>query len=291
MKPTSLEPDTVAKLRRISAQVGDDLRRFPDFLLLGPQRTGSSWLCKHLARHPEIFLPREKETYYFSTLGQRDKPKYRYDTLSAYLGDAMRDTPFYGLRKRLRSGLRYAPRVFGDATASNATLDAEVIREICVINPELKGVIVLRPPDERARSHAKKAITAHTSRSPEEVAYEEYDRFLRARGQKEKADYRTMIGNWQAALKPGHLLVTEFRRVAEVPQDLLRTVLKFLDVDAEWARSRSELQAKVYSTGDKRLPDAVEARIQELYSDAVADYLATIEMIRPSQIDEGCYRV
>lgn len=291
MKPKRLEPDVAAQLRRISAKAGNDLARFPDFMLLGPPRTGSSWLFRRLATHPEIFLPREKETYFFSTLGEPDNPKRRYPALSDYLNGAMVDAPLYRLRKQVRNGLRYAPRIYGEATASNATLTPEVIREIRLINPEIKALIMLRKPEERARSHAKKALTAHTGRRPGEVEFEEFDRFLRARGQLGMANYREMIDRWRGGLKPGNFMITEFRRVSEDPQQLLRKVQKFLGVDHERLPGLRQLQAKVYSTGAGRLPDRVEARIQELYGPAIRDFDLLLGELKSAEIADGCYRL
>jgi len=38
-----------------------DLRHFPDFLILGPQRTGTTRLFFNLHMHPEILLHRMKD--------------------------------------------------------------------------------------------------------------------------------------------------------------------------------------------------------------------------------------
>jgi hypothetical protein len=291
MKPERVEPDIAQQLLRIPAQVGDDLSRFPDFLILGPQRTGTSWLFRHLAAHPEVFLPREKETYFFSTLGEPDKAKFRYPNLSAYLRGAMSDSPFYKLRKKLRSGFRYAPKTLGDATASYAILEPEVIREIRLINPEIRALLMLRESIDRVRSHTRKSLTAHTGRSIEEVEFEEFDKFLRAGGQLKKASYREMIANWSAELQPKNLMIAEFSQIAEAPQQLLAEILKFLGVEHEKFPQTRQLTAKVYSTGHGRLPDAVESRIEELYAPAIADYAALLEELQASRISEGCYRI
>lgn len=289
MKPIRLEQDVAQQLRHVQAATGDDLSRFPDFLILGPQRTGSSWLFRHLAAHPEVFFPREKETYYFSTLGQPDKDKYRYPYLSDYLQNAMKDAPLYRLRKLIRSGFKYAPKILGDATASYAILEKKVISEICLLNPDIKALIMLRDPIERVRSHTKKSLTAHTGRSIDEVEFEEYDKFLRASGQLQKASYRQMIENWSTCLSNGHLMITEFRSVIEAPQQLLSKVLKFLGVEHEQFPQTRRLEEKVYSTGKGRLPDRVEERIQELYTPAVDDLALLLEELQPNAIGDGVY--
>jgi hypothetical protein len=40
-------------------------RRLPDFLFLGPDKSGSSWLFEVLRQHPDCFVPACKDVYYF----------------------------------------------------------------------------------------------------------------------------------------------------------------------------------------------------------------------------------
>jgi hypothetical protein len=56
-----------ARLRFVRARGDEDLSRFPDFLIIGPQRTGTTWLHAHLRFHPQIFLSEPKELYFFSS--------------------------------------------------------------------------------------------------------------------------------------------------------------------------------------------------------------------------------
>lgn len=40
--------------------------KMPNFLVIGAQKCGTSWLHKHLSLHPEVFLPANKELEFFS---------------------------------------------------------------------------------------------------------------------------------------------------------------------------------------------------------------------------------
>ena len=137
-----------------------NLQRFPDFLILGPQRTGTTWLYFNLHMHPEILLHRMKETYFFSTLGKPDNPHFHYPCLEDYL-DSYIEPLGERLKKHyicLRKSLAfYRPKILGEATASYALLPEEIIVEIVRLKPNIKGIIMLRDPVERAWSHAKKA--------------------------------------------------------------------------------------------------------------------------------------
>ena len=162
MKPQVLTSNLRAKLRFVRVVNSDaNLRNFPDFLIVGPQRTGTTWLFHNLKSHPEIFLPKEKELYYFSTLGMPDHRRFRFPYLEDYLG-VMADTPRSTFKRNYDSlrkvGRFYSPRIRGEATASYAALPEEVIREIATLNPEIKAILMIRDPLERAWSHARKDL-------------------------------------------------------------------------------------------------------------------------------------
>ena len=76
------------------------LASFPDFLIVGPQRTGTTWLHANLREHQEIFLAEPKEIFFFNRLKTPDHPKFESNDLSWYL-KFFRDSP---LRSRWRRG-------------------------------------------------------------------------------------------------------------------------------------------------------------------------------------------
>jgi hypothetical protein len=117
----------------------------PEFLILGAQKCGTSWLHRHLSRHPELWLPPQKELEFFSYARHLDDPG-----LAAY-----------------RSTFEPAgERLAGEATASYFWTHAEspwciqpegfqrdipgVVR--AALGPELRLLILLRDPVERALS-------------------------------------------------------------------------------------------------------------------------------------------
>ncbi|TFH27229.1 MAG: hypothetical protein E4H00_09735, partial [Myxococcales bacterium] len=66
------------RLRYVRARAGEvDLEKFPDFLVIGPQRTGTTWIHENLRDHPDIGWPRAKEIYFFSRLKSAGNPKFR----------------------------------------------------------------------------------------------------------------------------------------------------------------------------------------------------------------------
>ena len=295
LKSKTLSAETCENLELVQAKSGADLSRFPDFLILGPQRTGTSWLNSHLKVHPEIFLPKEKETYFFSTLLEPERPNFEYPSLEDYTSLAMRESLPQRWRKKIRArwvhGKPYTPKFFGDATASYATLKPEVIREICLINPEIKAILTLRDPQDRVWSHAKKNFTQHTDSTIDEIDSEDLDRFLRAGGQQDRSIYSAIIANWSEHLKPGNLLVAEFRLVREDPDRLLAEVLRFIGAEHKQFTQRRSLDAKVYATEKTEIPDELDQRIQDLFSAADKDYRQVIQELADHELSQGIYQI
>src|SRR5512147_848625 len=90
MRPDRTLPVVMTETSRSSPRYvkvsGDaNLRYFPDFLIIGPQRTGTTWLHAHLRFHPQIFLSEPKELYFFSSLERRDSKRFVSDQLAWYL--------------------------------------------------------------------------------------------------------------------------------------------------------------------------------------------------------------
>ncbi|HIE71114.1 MAG TPA: hypothetical protein EYP98_13585, partial [Planctomycetes bacterium] len=53
--------DVRDRLRYVGMEREDyDLSKFPDFLIIGPQRTGTTWLHENLWQHPQVFIPWDK---------------------------------------------------------------------------------------------------------------------------------------------------------------------------------------------------------------------------------------
>ena len=94
-----------------------------------------------MVRHPEIHIHRDKETFYFSTLGHPEHPRHRFEFLEDYL-ESFREMPLELLGKNYhalrRCGRFYRPKVRGDFTASYGVLPPGIIAEIIRMQPGLR---------------------------------------------------------------------------------------------------------------------------------------------------------
>ncbi len=292
MKALSLADDIRSRLRLVRvAKAGASLQNFPDFLIVGPQRTGTTWLFHNLKSHPEIFLPKEKELYYFSTLGMPDHRRFRFVYLEDYL-QAMADTSRSSLKKSYDSlrkvGRFYRPRVRGEATASYAALPKDVIREIAMLNPGVKVIFMIRDPIERAWSHARKDLTSG-GRSANEIDAGALSRLLFNEGQRDLALYRTLIENWHTFLQSGHLFVGAFDSISSAPERLLTAVHDFLGVAAGARYFGRHLRNRINPAPAADIPPAVGQLLNDILQKERQDYGELMKEITASGSVSRCY--
>lgn len=123
-----------------------------DFVVIGAPKSGTTSLHKHLAHHPEVYLPREKEAPFFNKdrVYQRGWGPYA----RKYFGDAP------------------AGRTWGKVTPQYM-LDTSVPARLAETFPDARLVAILRHPVERAISHYKMSARRRMERRTFEDAARE----------------------------------------------------------------------------------------------------------------------
>lgn len=124
-------------------------RRVPDFLVIGTKRGGTTSLFNYLMMHPGVLglYPRprlQKSTDYFFKRFDRGEQWYR----SNFHTQAFRD--------RLAGRLGYEPRS-GEASPYYVW-DPRVAQRAYDVNPDIKAVMLVRNPVERAFSHWQERV-------------------------------------------------------------------------------------------------------------------------------------
>src|SRR5215813_15521418 len=122
-----------------------ELDRFPNFLIVGPQRTGTTWLHANLRFHPQIMLSEPKELFFFSSLRPGDNPRFGSRELADYL--RCFHEPLWRVVLRNAISLRryrepYRPTIRGEATASYAALDRDVVDDIIALRPGIRAILM-----------------------------------------------------------------------------------------------------------------------------------------------------
>jgi hypothetical protein len=246
------------------------LDHFPDFLIIGPQRTGTTWLHQILRKHPEVLLADPKELFFFSRLKDRSHPRFESAELDWYL-DHFRDPWPRWLYKQARSlsrfGTFYRPRIRGEATASYAAMDRDLVEEIAILRPDVKVLMMVRNPVERAWSHAKKDLSRNRGREAGAITDAEWQSFFRDPYQRRCADYEANIANWSACLGRERVFLGTFEEVQENPSALLGRVTRFLGVSDDARFVDPELlRSQVNPTGRSEVPERFRLDLEKLFA-------------------------
>ncbi len=132
-------------------------RRVPDFFVVGHAKCGTTALCEILKKHPQVFMPRFKETEFLSRARhhrvdlQRRRPAQRPRTLEAYL-ELFADAP-----PLARAGEGSTEYLRTDGTA-------ERIHALC---PDARIVAAFREPASFLRSLHLQLLQVGTETEPD----------------------------------------------------------------------------------------------------------------------------
>lgn len=276
---------------------------FPDFLIVGPQRTGTTWLASILRKHPAVRIASPKELYYFSHLQSpchafdvvydrswkqlRTRPnrwllnvaRWYYAKHLGRHGHSFRDLEWYlthfeeSVASRvaaaidggdLRRKVRPVGRI-GEATASYAVLDGEIISDICAINPEIRVIVMMRDPVARAWSHARKDLVTLPEREFADVCERDFLDFYAREYQIASGTYSSIVPAWRAWLRKGHLLVGNYAAIGANPRKLYSDICDFLDIGPEEGPADDVLLRVVNPAREKELPRSHEAFLAKLF--------------------------
>jgi hypothetical protein len=223
----------------------------PDFLCIGAQKAGTTWLYANLRSHPGILMPPVKEVAYFSTLyvpgwakADADHRAYQVAQARAHWNAVERtDRARPELRARVLASLdalaqepmtdaAYATlfegcgvdQVCGEISPQYCVLPREGIRHALSMNPNLKVMALLRHPVARAMSHlAMLCGKTPTAERMKEIALSNW-----WNGVAWYSDYATWLLRWQGMLPQGQLHIDYNGHIRDDPMGVLRRLCDFL---------------------------------------------------------------
>ncbi|NET58561.1 MAG: sulfotransferase [Symploca sp. SIO2E6] len=246
-----------------------DLSHFPNFMIVGPQRTGTTWLYWSLRQHPQVFFARPKELFYFNFLDMPEFPMYRSSELSWYL-KYFDEHPVRYLWKNLTTlknhGEFYRPKIRGEATATYAAMKIELVKEVVTLNPDIKIILMIRNPIHRAWSHAKKDLLKEAGKQFSDVSDQEFEKFFNDPYQLSCSRYTEMIDKWSSCLKAGNLFIGFYDDIQKQPEKLLMNIFNFLELrnDAKYYRLA---QTVVNQTESINIPDKYQKMLEDIFED------------------------
>lgn len=229
---------------------------YPNFLGIGAQKAGTTWLHVNLKRHPGIWMPPVKEIHYFDDpsprrlimrvfADSRPRRKARLRRVLRTEGLVLRNLRgerrlwwlrYVFLRRRDHwYGALFSPgpgQIAGEVTPDYAPLEERVVARIHALMPRARIIYLLRNPIDRAWSQAAMYFSRYNHRSLHTIGDEEIKAFL-VRGDVSKhANYVKNLQVWERFYSPPQIFVGFYEQLVRDPQALLREICQFLGVDS-----------------------------------------------------------
>lgn len=215
-----------------------------DFMVIGAQKSGTTSLHEVIGRHPEIFTPSGKEHPIFSNMHtDLDSIKLELEKIFAKSNGLLRG--------------KVSPQYLANPI---------VAERIFALSPNVKLIVVIRDPVERAYSHYR--MCCRRSGVSEEFSsmvmfWLKANNLDRARrtifvdGNDEIdycvawSEYVRMLGPFRRLFPPDQLLLISAHELAKNPYVIYQTVFQFLGVDDAWRTAH--MTKKYHVGGDSNL--------------------------------------
>ena len=254
---------------------------FPDFLGIGAQKSGTTWLYKNLREHPQLYLPETKEIHFFDW--------HFYKSIHWYYKH-FKDADISQCK--------------GEITPCYSVLSENKIRFIQKMNPKLKIILLLRNPIERAWSHAvmnlakrtkteinfaiidlvsiiklakrKKKKEIHLIKDEEFIAHFNHSRSI------ERGNYLKIIRMWKNYFPSEQIFIGDYNQLKKSPQKLLNEVFNFLEVKkiTDWNEYPLKSKINITETKNNKASDKLQEYLSKLYINDLKELKKEIPTIK-----------
>ena len=221
--------------------------KVPSFLVVGAPKAGTSSLYQYLQKHPDIYLPDQKELHYWSSAALAENtsgPGDQYSLLNVVT------TWRYYCQHYKAAALE---KQLGDVSPSYLYFYNRVIPELKRQLPAVKIIIMLRDPIERAYSnylHQQRltyeplsfaeALDCELKRS--NAGYSDFWRYAA------HSQYFLPCVAYVKAFGIANVHFITFEELKDNPSDVMSNVFSFLDVDENF---RPDNLDKIYNSGGR----------------------------------------
>lgn len=176
----------------------------PNFIFIGPDKTGSTWLWKMLRQHPEVYVSPAKDIYFFD--------RY-YD-----LGATWYESHFRGAEQKIAIGDLSHDYLMSETACDRIRSDL----------PDVKLITMLRNPIDRAFSeylYLRKHSLIDGRATLREAA-------LQFPSIVQGGMYARHLGNYLRVFGHERLFIGDYEDIAIKPAELISRICTFLGVDS-----------------------------------------------------------
>ena len=276
-----------------------------DFLCIGAQRSGTTWLTRNLQACPEVWLPPIKELHYFSRsktynspsllccrglpeklVGASSEARSWRSFVHRYSHNLIFRTPWSLKPMSARWGLRYffgvpnddwyvdlfkegAGKIKGECTPAYSLLESADVARVAELFPDLKVILLMRDPVDRVLSQLRlhlDGLVAPILDKPDESAMLA---FATAEAQLARGDYVRIVDTWLQHFPASHLHTTFYEDLCENPDRVVEEISRFLGVSSNKTRSSRVTSDPANVAGKYHFSSDLTARIADAHQPIV----------------------
>src|SRR6266487_2559513 len=210
----------------------------PDFICVGPQKTGTGWLYQQLESHPDFWMPPIKELHYFDQLSRpplANPPRPRDERDLCFLQSlkTLSARPHIDLENYARLFEPKGSLLSGDITPAYSMLSDEIIERIVDRFPNLKVIFLARDPVERAWSQLSMGVRLRNISPFDATDADDVIRNLLNPGVLLRSHPSKIVRRWRRYVRPDLFRIYFFDDLKENPAGLRRSILSFLGADPD----------------------------------------------------------
>ena len=260
---------------------------YPDFIGIGAQKAGTTWLHRNLQVHPQIHMPR-KEVHYFDR-----KMNDGSNAVSRLFGKTRNDDqwrrqvkqiPLHLLKnpslQELRWNLRYYMRpyddrwysqvfepkkgkVSGEITPAYSVLKKEKVAHVRELMPETKLIFFMRNPIERVWSQTVMSFDKVEKGSAANASESGLLKKIERDSSYKLSNYMRTLENWGSFYPEDQIFVGFLEDVSFFPEELLGRLYDFLGVDSHFDQRLTG--KKIHTRSEATMPTSVAVHLAKNY--------------------------
>lgn len=241
--PVVFRPGYIQSLSSLNLNVNR-----PDFICIGAQKCGTTWLHRFLEKQNSIFVPPLKELNFFNS--------FVFDSHSAYSGTWRRDAGLERLRYALENNpsinenwLNYLfkftketvdsawyesvfemgeGKISGEITPEYAMLPTDAIEEVRRLLPDLKVLLLVRKPSSRAISHLNMI-----NLNCEELSVSALKEFALSESVVQRSNYKEIYNRWSNVFGEESVHLDCLEAIADEPHAFLDRLATFFGCELD----------------------------------------------------------
>jgi hypothetical protein len=228
------------------------MNKYPDFLCIGTQKAGTSWLFEQFRQHPCIWMPPIKEIHFFDHLFCEDNRKWTLwhiqqsaSHIIKYHAKAKKiDFEYINYISSLACGNVFDEQWYskafnrkaaqnkkiGDITPEYCTIGKEGVRYVAELLDQPKILWLIREPVSRALSQLRMNVSRTFGDNP--ISDDVWMQYAMHPSIINRGLLSVYIPEWEEVFSADKILYLSYKEISQNPVDLLRTTEKFLEIPA-----------------------------------------------------------